>query len=278
MMNAERTLAPALGWFGIAIGALEMAAPKTVARAIGTDNGATVLRAFGAREIGAGFAVLSRRKPAPALWIRVAGDALDLAGLARAMGDERNDRSRLRFAMAAVAAVTLVDVYAALATGRPQAQKRPAISKSVAFMASTEELLGVLRDPSWVPRYVPGLAKAKVELCHPERSDAERARAVEVEQSRRPSEQVHYRIAGVGRLSGSLQITLSDLGYDRGTRLRLEVLSPGARVSGRLVRALAEIPGDALSIGLHRLKNIVEVGEVVSNDGPSGRHGKKVRP
>jgi hypothetical protein len=59
--------------------------------------------------------------------------------------------------------------------------------------------------------------------------------------------------------------------------LRLETLSPGARVSGRLVRALAEIPGDALSVGLHRLKNIVEVGEVVSNDGPSGRHGKKVR-
>ncbi len=271
MMNAERTLAPALGWFGIALGALEMATPKTIARAIGTENGSAVLRAFGAREIGAGFAVLSRRKPAPGLWMRVAGDALDLAGLARAMADERNDRSRLRIAMAAVSAVTLVDLYAALAAGRTQAQKRPAVSKSVAFMASTQELLRVLNDPSWMQRYVPGLAKANVALASPPERDPE---LIEGEQSK---DQVNYSISGVGPLRGSLRITLSDLGSDRGTRLRAEVLSPGGRVSGRLVRALAEIPGDALSVGLHRLKNVVEVGEVVSNDGPSGRNGKKVR-
>lgn len=261
MINAERTLAPALGWFGIALGALELASPKTVARAIGTNNNSAVVRAFGAREIGAGVAVLSRRKPAPGLWMRVSGDVLDIASLALAMRDERNNRSRLRLAIAAVAAVTTADLYAALASGRPQTKKRAAISKSVAFMASTEELLGVLSDPSWLQRYVPGLAKAKVTVERPNGATSS----------------IDYRVEHVGPLTGSLRVTLADLGYDRGTRLRLEVLSPGAPVTGRLVRALAEIPGDALAVGLHRLKNVVELGEVVSNDGPSGRNRKEVR-
>lgn len=261
MMDAERRLAPALGWFGITLGALEMVTPKTVARAIGTNDGAMLVRAFGAREIGAGFAVLSRRRPAAGLWMRVAGNALDLAALALAMRDERNDRSRLRTAMAAVAAVTAVDAYAALATGSSP-QNRPAISKSVAFMASMEDLMNVLREPSWMRRCVPGLANATVVVNRP--IDA--------------ASPLHYVISGGGRLAGSIRITLSDLGFDRGTMLRLELLSPNVRIRGRALRVLGELPGDALAVGLHRLKNIVEVGEVISNDGPSGRkEEKKVR-
>ncbi len=258
-MNAERTLAPALGWFGIALGALELASPKTVARAIGTHNHSTVVRAFGAREIGAGVAVLSRRKPASGLWMRVFGDVLDLGAIALSMRDEHNDRRRLRLAMGVVAAVMAADVYAALAVGNLQRAKRPIIAKSVAFMATRDEMFAVLADSSWLQRCVPGLANA----------------TVTADEANLATSSFDYHISGVGPLNAYLRVTLSDLAPDRGTMLRVEAFPRMA--SGRAVRALAEIPGDALAMGLHRLKNIVELGEIVSNDGPSGRNEKTAR-
>src|SRR5579883_1133258 len=101
-MGSQQSLAPALGWFGIALGAAEIIAPQRLSRAIGTRDHGMLVRAFGVREIAAGVSVLARKDPVEGMWMRVAGDALDLAALALSLRGEHNDRKRLGFAIAAV--------------------------------------------------------------------------------------------------------------------------------------------------------------------------------
>ncbi len=115
--SAAETLAVALGWFSIALGAAEIFAPRQLARLIGAPPGertARTLRGYGAREIGSGLAILMQPDEAKWLWSRVAGDALDLASLGAAAGQEDADRTRLTAAAIAVAGVTALDVFTAL--------------------------------------------------------------------------------------------------------------------------------------------------------------------
>jgi hypothetical protein len=114
--KADR-LGRGLGMFSIALGMAEVLMPKVLGEAIGVDTrgaGPAIMRAFGAREIGAGIAVLLRpNKPMP-LWARVAGDAMDLTFLALATRSRRANGTRLAIAAAAVAGVTALDVIASL--------------------------------------------------------------------------------------------------------------------------------------------------------------------
>ena len=75
-------LATGLGWFSLALGTAELAAPRAVARLIGIPDDPrllSVLRAFGAREIASGAGLLSQAGRAGWAWSRVGGDAIDLA-------------------------------------------------------------------------------------------------------------------------------------------------------------------------------------------------------
>ncbi len=106
-----------LGFFSIALGLTEVIAPTLLASAIGVDpkgSGPMIMRAFGAREIGAGISVLLRpNRPIP-LWARVVGDAMDLAALGLAARSKRSSPGKLAFAAVAVAGVTALDVLASL--------------------------------------------------------------------------------------------------------------------------------------------------------------------
>ena len=80
-------MAMALGWFSLALGIAELMAPRQVAELIGApQNEGTekTLRAYGAREIASGIAILSYPTESRWLWSRVGGDALDLATLGAA--------------------------------------------------------------------------------------------------------------------------------------------------------------------------------------------------
>src|SRR3954451_14911941 len=76
-----------LGLFGIGLGLAELLLPRRFNRLIGVgDNrrARKVTGALGLREIANSFAVLGRRRPAPWLWGRVAGDIVDLTLLGNA--------------------------------------------------------------------------------------------------------------------------------------------------------------------------------------------------
>lgn len=108
-------LATFLGVFGVGLGLWETLAPRSVADATGVRYPG-LLRAYGLREIAAGVGVLTNRRPAGALWARVAGDALDLATIGVAYAQARGrDREKALLAGAAVLGVTALDVVAARA-------------------------------------------------------------------------------------------------------------------------------------------------------------------
>ena len=113
-VSAEQ-LARGLGWFSIGLGLAELLAPRGVARVAGVRGGNEgFIRLMGLREIAHGVAIFAQgRRPAAAVWSRVAGDALDLAALAAAAASPDSDKARVAFATANVLAVTALDVLCA---------------------------------------------------------------------------------------------------------------------------------------------------------------------
>lgn len=106
-------IAQGLGWFSIALGAAELLAPRHVTRTLGYENGARTAQLYGLREIVAGIGLLWSRDPAPWMWARVAGDALDLASLLPALRRDNPRRGQAGLAFGAVAAITLLDLCCA---------------------------------------------------------------------------------------------------------------------------------------------------------------------
>ena len=117
---AAEDLAQGLGWFSIGLGLAEVLAPGALARTLGMRGSENLLRAYGVREIATGVAILSSRDPAPWVWGRVAGDALDIATLAPGLDDDNPQRANVGLALAAVAGVTALDLICAqaLTSGR----------------------------------------------------------------------------------------------------------------------------------------------------------------
>jgi len=114
-LGAADRLGNALGWFSFGLGLAELMAPRQIARALGMEGKEALVRAYGAREIGAGVLCLSIDKQA-GLWSRVAGDGVDVATLLAGMRSDNPKRDNVMLALTVVLGVTALDVVAAQAT------------------------------------------------------------------------------------------------------------------------------------------------------------------
>jgi hypothetical protein len=114
-LGASDRLGKALGWFSFGLGLAELIAPRQITRALGMEGKEALVRAYGAREIGAGMLCLSIDKPL-GLWNRVAGDGIDIATLLTGLRSDNAKRNNVMIALAVVAGVTALDVFAAQAT------------------------------------------------------------------------------------------------------------------------------------------------------------------
>lgn len=120
---AAHALARGLGWFSLALGVVEVLAPRRVRQAADTQAPDALVRGYGARELAAGAALLSGGDPEPWMWARVAGDVADLATVAarprRHVGPlARGGAGTPAWALLALAAVTVVDIACAQALRR----------------------------------------------------------------------------------------------------------------------------------------------------------------
>jgi len=109
-----------LGFFSIALGLTEVAAPGRLARFLGVEGKTAkrIIGLFGARELLAGAMLLRGPAVSTNAWNRVAGDMMDLGALGVAFS--RSDRKgAVAGALGFVAGATLVDVIA----GRGLAQE-----------------------------------------------------------------------------------------------------------------------------------------------------------
>ncbi len=109
---ARSGAAIALGCFGVAIGLTELFASRRVAKALGLERQEGLVRLFGMRELANGIALLAARRAAPWLWLRVAGDLLDLGLLVWALSPRNPKRDNAAMALASVLGVTMLDVAA----------------------------------------------------------------------------------------------------------------------------------------------------------------------
>src|SRR4051812_36261925 len=107
---ADGRAAAGVGWFSIALGTAEIAAPSTMARIVGLNLNPKLVQLLGVRELASGLGIMTHSRRTGWLWGRVIGDIMDLAVLGSAkLRREPTARSKLAAATAAVIGVTLLD-------------------------------------------------------------------------------------------------------------------------------------------------------------------------
>ena len=150
------SLARFLGWFSIGLGTAELAAPGLVRRLIGGGD-TRVIRLMGLRELAHGAGILTSARPTAGIWSRVAGDALDLAGLGVVA---RHGLARTFVAIATVLPIAAADVFEARHLARedgPPQHGKP-IRKAVTIRKPRAEV-----EQAWdLPDYRPTFADAPV--------------------------------------------------------------------------------------------------------------------
>ena len=102
----------ALGWFSIGLGLTELLAPQKLTRALGAEGKENFVRAMGARELAHVVLCLTVNNDYGAM-TRVAGDMVDLAGLASLYRDDNPKKANVGMAIAAVIGCTIADLAAA---------------------------------------------------------------------------------------------------------------------------------------------------------------------
>lgn len=112
-----------LGWFSLALGVVELAAPGAITRLVGLQGKEGIVRAYGARELAAAVPTLSMDKKV-GLASRIAGDVVDIATLMPALGRGNPQRGNALLALAAVGAVTALDCIAYGAVTRDHGRSR----------------------------------------------------------------------------------------------------------------------------------------------------------
>ncbi|WP_181699030.1 cyclase dehydrase [Chthonobacter albigriseus] len=147
-----KRLARGLGWFSIALGALELLAPRRVGDALGMQHESGAIQAYGAREIASGIGILAARDPTPWIWARVIGDALDLATLAPNADPRNPQRPYVLMAIGAVAGVALLDYLCAdgLARKEDDHRSRRDYADRSGFPQSPNAMRGAAREPEMV--------------------------------------------------------------------------------------------------------------------------------
>jgi hypothetical protein len=112
-----------------------------------------LVQAYGVREIVSGIGILTSRQPAPWVWSRVGGDALDIARLAAGLTPDNPKRENAGIALAAVVGVTALDVLCAAALGTDSQPSRwvPDYSDRSGLPRSPAAMRGAARDAE-IPR------------------------------------------------------------------------------------------------------------------------------
>jgi uncharacterized membrane protein len=281
-LTQEQRLAYGLGWFGIGLGLMELAAPGRLARMIGVpDDHRTLIRLMGLREIASGVGILTQRASPATVWSRVAGDAVDLALLGSAFFSPRAERAKLATATAAVAGATMLDLLTAqqLSRGVKTTNGAIPIVAALAVDRSPEDLYRYWRDFTNLPRFMTHLES--VELTGDRRSHW-KARGpagssvewdAEITEDR-PNEFIAWRSIEGADVDNEGSVRFAPAPGGRGTFVTVEMqYRPPMGTLGAAVAAwFGEDPTQTVKMDLRRFKQVMETGEAITTQGqPAGR-------
>lgn len=138
LARAQRR-ADGLGWLSLGLGLAQLLAPRFVARVAGVKSRPDVaMRVIGAREIASGVGILTSARPGLFAWMRVAGDAVDLALLGAQMMKPRARRARIGLSLAALTGLTLIDIAIAARLGAGKKEVHRTVIKTITVNRPTE--------------------------------------------------------------------------------------------------------------------------------------------
>ncbi|MEU8154198.1 SRPBCC family protein [Micromonospora sp. NPDC048986] len=278
------TLPSALGLLSLALGVGALVAPGPVARLTGVDDSPaarSVLPAIGLRELGSAAGLLSGRRPASWAWSRVAGDAMDLTMLGRALADRSGERRRrVALTTLAIAGIAAVDVLAAVRVGRAGRARARVIRMQIAVTVnrSPAEAYRFWRDMENLPRFMAHLESVRADDLRRSHWIASGPAGRRVEWDAeiiddQPNKSITWRSLPGTRVPNAGRVRFVPAPGDRGTEVRVELrYAPPAGALGRAVAKLfGEEPEQQVRDDLRRFKQVLETGEVVRSEGsPNG--------
>ncbi|MEH1100889.1 SRPBCC family protein [Micromonospora sp. CPCC 205561] len=273
-----------LGVVSLALGAGGLLAPRTVARLSGVDDSpvaCTVIRAVGARELGHAAGLLGGRRPAGWTWTRVAGDAVDLAVLGRALADRRGERRRrVAVTTAVIGGIAAVDLFAAVRAGQARRARGRVIDMELAVTVnrSPTEAYRFWRDLENLPTFMSHLESVRAEDLRRSHWTARGPAGRRIEWDAeivddQPNRSIAWRSLPGTRVPNAGRVRFVPAPGDRGTEVRVRLrYAPPAGALGRAVAKLfGEEPEQQVRDDLRRFKQVVETGEVVRSEGsPDG--------
>jgi uncharacterized membrane protein len=292
--DRDERLANGLGWFSIGLGLAQILSPGGVARLIGVNDDAknrSLMRAIGVREIATGVGILS--KPRPAGWVRarVGGDMMDLTLLGAALRSDDSETNRVAMATAAVLGVTALDVLCSgrlnekadrstTTTGR---EGKLHVKRAVTIRRSPEELYNFWRDFENLPRFMYHLEEVRVLGSGRSHWRAKAPAGMTVEWDAeivedRPNERIAWRSLPDSDVTNSGSVEFRRAPGDRGTEVHVEIHydPPGGRLGALIAKLFGDEPGEQVADDLRRLKQLMEVGEIIRSDaslpGPGPSH------
>jgi uncharacterized membrane protein len=280
----RRKFSLGLGWFSVALGFAEIAAPGALAEIIGIRKRKPLLRLLGAREFLNGVGILSSPMSPGWLWGRVVGDVLDLSLLGLALANANGTRARIAAATAAVVGVTAADVLCGIESTRAsdgrvmRTEDGEVIAKAtISVNRPPDELYKFCRDFQNLPRFM-----SHVESVTPVRdkrwrwkATAPGGRTLEWDSeiiNDEPNKLLAWRTLPDAALEGSGHVSFELAPKGEGaivkTEMRLRSAGP-AMAAGAILGGLSE---HRLKEDLRRFKQLMETGEIATIAGqPSGR-------
>lgn len=290
------SLADFLGLFSIGLGMAQVLAPAGMAKLIGVqddDTNRTLMRTMGMREITNGVAILSKQQPEKALWSRVAGDALDLAFLGRALANPENNRGRTLFAAANVLAVTALDVMCAKQLSRQP--KTPAnagadkgiihTKRSITVGRPVNEVYAFWRDFENLPRFMRHLESVTVtsERRSHWKAKAPAGKSVEWDADLtedRPNELISWRSIPGSDVYNAGTVRFVEAPGGRGTEVRVDIEydPPLGKLGSKVAMLWREEPGQQIQDDLRHFKQVMEIGEIVVSDATKERGPHPAKP
>jgi uncharacterized membrane protein len=282
--DRDERIANGLGWFSIGLGLAQVLSPGGVARLIGVPDDSTnrgLMRAIGIREIATGVGILSR--PRPARWVRarVGGDMMDLALLGAAFGADDSQKNRVAAATAAVLGVTALDVMcsgrlsekASPTTARGRETAKPHVMRAITMRQTPEEIYRFWRNFENLPRFMYHLEEVRVFDDRRSHWVAKAPAGSRVEWDAeivedRPNERIAWRSLPDADVANWGTVEFRRAPGDRGTEVHVELHydPPGGKLGALVAKLFGEEPGEQVADDLRRLKQLMEVGEVVRSE------------
>lgn len=277
--DMARRLSSGLGWFSLGLGAVQTALPGKVNTLIGvpdTDRNRLLQRVVGAQELTMGLGIFASPRRDLPIWSRVAGDAIHVTLMSVALGGKRTDRTRAASTVAALSAVMALDAFtaASLRAGAPSGDYAQHVTYATTINRPVEEVYAFWRDFQNLPTFMRHLESVEVmsetRSCWTATAPAGATVTWEAEiTENRPNELIAWRSTGDADVANEGSVRFVRAPADQGTEVRVTMnYTPPFWAAGTAVAMLAgEDPRQTLQEDLLRLKQVLEIGEVLLSAG-----------